>query len=106
MSQTLALFSKVIRKITKRLVEVQKAAISADIPEPSTRSTALAAAAPIAVPLEEELDEAGAGELSREKQRQREMIDSLDLKKYVARSFPPLCPRPMRSRLTLTPPTV
>ncbi|KAF8204236.1 DUF699-domain-containing protein [Mycena galopus ATCC 62051] len=80
-SQTLALFSKVIRKITKRLVDVQKAAIGADIPDPSTRTSTLAA--PIAMPLEEELDEAGEGEMSKEKQRQREMIDSLDLKKYA-----------------------
>lgn len=80
MSQTLALFSKIIRKITKRLVGIQKAAIGADIPDPSTRTSTLAAA-PITVPLEEELDEAGAGEMSKEKQRQREMIDSLDLKK-------------------------
>ncbi|KAK7063629.1 RNA cytidine acetyltransferase [Favolaschia claudopus] len=78
-SQTLALFSKVIRKITKRLVGVQKAAIGADIPEPTTALPA----APIAASLEEELDEAGAGEISKEKQRQREMIDSLDLKKYA-----------------------
>ncbi|KAJ6520530.1 GNAT acetyltransferase 2-domain-containing protein [Mycena sanguinolenta] len=82
-SQTLALFSKVVRKITKRLVDIQKAAISADMPDPPTRTSTLAASAPIAVPLEEELDEAGAGEMSKEKQRQREMIDSLDLKKYA-----------------------
>ncbi|KAJ6601138.1 GNAT acetyltransferase 2-domain-containing protein [Mycena vulgaris] len=84
-SQTLALFSKVIRKITKRLVGIQKAAISADIPDPS-RSSTLAGDkswAPLVVPLAEELDEAGAGEMSKEKQRQREMIDSLDLKKYA-----------------------
>ncbi|KAJ7665664.1 GNAT acetyltransferase 2-domain-containing protein [Mycena rosella] len=83
-SQTLALFSKVIRKITKRLVGIQKAAIGADIPDPSTRAPAGDKSwAPIAVPLAEELDEAGAGEMSKEQQRQREMIDSLDLKKYA-----------------------
>ncbi|KAF7347248.1 RNA cytidine acetyltransferase [Mycena venus] len=81
-SQTLALFSKVIRKITKRLVGIQKAAIGADIPDPSTRTSTLPTAS-ISVPLEEELDEAGAGEMSKEKQRQREMIDSLDLKKFA-----------------------
>ncbi|KAJ7447247.1 GNAT acetyltransferase 2-domain-containing protein [Mycena latifolia] len=83
-SQALALFSKIIRKLTKQLVGIQKAAIGADIPDPSTRSAALTGdRAPIAVPLAEELDEAGAGEMSKEKQRQREMIDSLDLKKYA-----------------------
>ncbi|KAJ7652167.1 GNAT acetyltransferase 2-domain-containing protein [Mycena polygramma] len=87
-SQTLALFSKVIRKITKRLVGIQKAAIGADIPDPSTRTaTAIAVMdkswAPLAVPLAEELDAAGAGEMSKEKQRQRDMIDSLDMKKYA-----------------------
>ncbi|KAJ6606812.1 GNAT acetyltransferase 2-domain-containing protein [Mycena sp. CBHHK59/15] len=88
-SQTLALFSKVIRKVTKRLVGIQKAAIGADIPDPSnpssraTGDTSAKSWAPIATSLEEELDEAGAGEISKEKQRQREMIDSLDLKKYA-----------------------
>ncbi|KAJ7851217.1 hypothetical protein B0H13DRAFT_2360246 [Mycena leptocephala] len=52
--------------------------VSADIPDPSTRTSTLAAA-PITVLLEEELDEAGAGEMSKEKQRQREMIDSTPL---------------------------
>ncbi|KAJ7608711.1 GNAT acetyltransferase 2-domain-containing protein [Roridomyces roridus] len=83
-SQTLALFSKVVRKITKRLVGIQKAAIGADIPDPSTSTTIrTVGAAPIAVSLEEELNEAGEGEMSKEKQRQRELIDSLDLKKYA-----------------------
>ncbi|KAJ7511854.1 GNAT acetyltransferase 2-domain-containing protein [Mycena galericulata] len=84
-SQTLALFSKVIRKITKRLVGIQKAAIGADIPDPSTRTAASTdkSWAPIPVSLDEELNEAGAGEINKEKQRQREMIDSLDLKKFA-----------------------
>jgi N-acetyltransferase 10 len=81
-SQTLALFTKIIRKLTKRLVGIQKAAIGADIPDPSTQNDASGKSwAPLTTTLEEELDEAGAGEMSKEKQRQREMIDSLDLKK-------------------------
>ncbi|KAJ7194724.1 GNAT acetyltransferase 2-domain-containing protein [Mycena pura] len=85
-AQTLALFSKVVRKITKRLVGIQKAAIGIDIPEPSTRPAALPAADSAvltAAALEEELDVAGAAVLGKEKQRQRDMIDSLDLKKYA-----------------------
>ncbi|KAF7302818.1 RNA cytidine acetyltransferase [Mycena kentingensis (nom. inval.)] len=85
-SQTLALFGKVVRKITKRLVAIQKAAIGADIPQAAPRpALALASdvgAATVAA-LADELEEAGAAEMSKEKQRQREMIDSLDLKKYA-----------------------
>ncbi|CAK5280828.1 unnamed protein product [Mycena citricolor] len=81
-SQTLALFSKVVAKLTKRLVAIQKDAISAELPEP-----AAAPAAPSDKPalpsLEAELDEAGAAEMSKDRQRQREMIDSLDLKQYA-----------------------
>nr|GAT55769.1 predicted protein [Mycena chlorophos] len=83
-SQTLALFGKLVRKITKRLVGIQKAAIGADIPEAAPRPAfAPETGAVTATALEDELEEAGAEELSKEKQRQREMIDSLDLKKYA-----------------------
>jgi len=86
-SQTLALFGKVVRKISKRLVNVQKAAISAEIPVASTSSQPLASAnqrerEPITATIEQELNEAGERETSQQKQRQREMIDSLDLTKY------------------------
>ncbi|KAJ7053920.1 GNAT acetyltransferase 2-domain-containing protein [Mycena amicta] len=83
-SQTLALFMKLVRKITKRLVGIQKAAIGADIPEAAPRPAFSAETGNVtAAALEEELDAAGAAELDKEKLRQREMIDSLDLKKYA-----------------------
>lgn len=88
-SQALALFVKVMRKINKKLVDVQKAAISAQMPEPtisritgdndiSTKSWE-----PVAISLEDELTEAGREVTSELKEKQREMIDALDLKKYA-----------------------
>ncbi|KAF9458787.1 DUF699-domain-containing protein [Collybia nuda] len=102
-SQTLALFSKIIRKITKRLVDTQKAAISATMPAPapgpssSTRprlggsgdaegegakgGMEATAWKPLDVSLEDELNEAGDEETSALSERQRALIDSLDLTK-------------------------
>jgi N-acetyltransferase 10 len=89
-SQVLALLVKVIRKITKRLVDIQKAAISAELPD-ATESrvdgdNATAAASqstwkPVETTLEDELNEAGDEATVALREKQRAMIDSLDLKK-------------------------
>lgn len=78
-----------IRKITKRLVDVQKDAILKEI-EPAPQSPSGAAHAPKAntdwkpleVSVEDELAEAGEEEMEslKRKERQRELINSLDLK--------------------------
>lgn len=89
MSQVLALFVKVVRKITKRLVDIQKAAISAELPDASaateSRVDAEAAAQntwkPVETTLEDELNEAGDQATTALREKQRAMIDSLDLKK-------------------------
>ena len=92
MSQTLALFVKIIRKITKRLVDIQKAAISAELPDASatmkSRIGADGASAaesttwkPVETALEDELNEAGDEATAALREKQRAMIDSLDLKK-------------------------
>ncbi|KAJ7593715.1 GNAT acetyltransferase 2-domain-containing protein [Mycena floridula] len=89
-SQILALLVKVVRKITKRLVDIQKQAISQDMerPAPTVVSSAEPAATkwtPLEKSVEDELDEAGEEEMStiQQRERQRELIDSLDLKKYA-----------------------
>jgi N-acetyltransferase 10 len=94
-SQALALFVKTIRKISKRLIEIQKSALEAEFPPPPTanetsdqRTTRAAEALekmkPVQVTIDAELKEAG-NEVTRElREKQREMINSLDLSKYVS----------------------
>jgi N-acetyltransferase 10 len=84
-SQALALFVKVARKISKKLVDIQKAAISAQMPDAPVPLAggggAVADWEPVGASLEEELTEAGREVTSELRERQREMIDALDLKK-------------------------
>ncbi|KAG6813649.1 hypothetical protein H0H92_008886 [Tricholoma furcatifolium] len=86
-SQGLALFVKVIRKISKRLVDIQKAAISAglpDAPKINTRDPTKAAEwQPVTTTLEEELDTAGDEATTALREKQRAMIDALDLTKFA-----------------------
>ena len=85
-SQVLAMFVKVMRKITKHLIGIQKEAISAQLPA-SGRATAnvgnpdLEDWRGVAHSIEEELDEAGDEETRALREKQRAMIDALDLKK-------------------------
>lgn len=85
-SQALALFVKIVRKILNRLMDIQKVAISAQIPEPSSTVLATLPAQPdqgenITASLDKELEAAGKEVTSSLKERQRQMLDSLDLKK-------------------------
>lgn len=87
-SQALALLVKVIRKISKHLVDIQKAAIRAELPDASVAAASRVETGqaptdwkPVAVSLEDELNEAGDEVTTALRERQREMIDSLDLKK-------------------------
>ncbi|KAK7677713.1 hypothetical protein QCA50_019265 [Cerrena zonata] len=91
-SQALALFTKIIRKISKRLLDIQKEAISATIPHAPSKNAApledvsggKAAGTtwkPVQTTLEDELKEAGDEVTKALKEKQREMIDSLDLSK-------------------------
>ena len=90
-NQVLALFIKVVRKITKHLQEIQKAAIEATVPDIRTSKPA-AVMRPLAQTVDEELAEAGKEakkQLANQeldiddemRARQREMIDRLDLSK-------------------------
>ncbi|KAL0961275.1 hypothetical protein HGRIS_006236 [Hohenbuehelia grisea] len=85
-SQTLALFAKIIRKISKHLIDVQKAEISASIPDLSAAESRVGNQSseswqPVQAALEQELDEAGNEVASVMREKQRAMIDSLDLRK-------------------------
>ncbi|VDC00414.1 unnamed protein product [Peniophora sp. CBMAI 1063] len=85
-SQTLALFVKLIRKITNRLQELKKEAIAADIPDKSAAPALPVAEKPkegAAKAIEMELDQAGDAATSALREKQRAMLDSLDLSKYA-----------------------
>jgi len=93
-SQILALFAKMIRKISKRLIDIQRAAISAEMPQANPKTGSLGLSShlegdktnagvtdSIAAAMVEELDQAGNEVTNAMKERQREMLSSLDLKK-------------------------
>lgn len=99
-SQALALFVKLIRKISTHLTEIQKAAIGATIPTASTSTSTALPSSRVGVAgdgedaemegmgqgmkgLEDELDKAGDEVTSEMKEKQRAMIDALDLSRYV-----------------------
>jgi len=88
------LFVKIIRKISKRLTDIRKVAITAQLPQISRtgplqvhnekdndKNDAMADHRPVETLLRDELDKAGE-EVTRDmREKQREMINSLDLKK-------------------------
>jgi len=82
-SQALALFAKVIRKIGKRLLDIQKEAIGASIPEALSLKEGEIRTdwKPVEISVEDELNEAGNEVTKALRERQRAMIDSLDLSK-------------------------
>jgi N-acetyltransferase 10 len=80
-SQALALFAKLVRKVSLALNEIQKAAVSAELPLPSTapRMPALNETGEPLPDLEEELEEAGEEVVSDIRAKQKEFIESLDI---------------------------
>ena len=109
-SQALALFNKLIRKISKKLTDIQKEAIGADIPvAPPPRNTerrvgdgsnsgeASEPWQPIETSVEDELNEAGDEATTALREKQRAMIETLDLSKYVRPSEPFRYPFPFIS---------
>ncbi|BFZ55964.1 N-acetyltransferase 10 [Savitreella phatthalungensis] len=92
-SQLLAMLTKVVRKISTHLREVQKAAYTAELPDEDERVLTLEheetvtngknVFKPLTQTLEEDLEE-GADEVRREqREKQREFIDALDLTQYA-----------------------
>lgn len=91
-NQALALFVKSIRKVNKRLTDVQKSALEAELPQPPTMdgtgdprslkaAETLEKMKPVGVTIDDELREAGDKVTRELKEKQREMINSLDLSK-------------------------
>ncbi|KAI9448800.1 DUF699-domain-containing protein [Lactarius psammicola] len=91
-SQALALFVKLIRKISGKLQDIQKAAIGSTIrapapaqvsQDPGTRISLVADAERGLKTMEEELDAAGDEATAALREKQRAMIDALDLSQYA-----------------------
>jgi N-acetyltransferase 10 len=93
-NQALAQFSKLIRKVTKQLQEIQRSAISATVPHETTvveRKLVTNAASggatsdwrPMEQTIDDELREAGDEVTGKMREVQREMVDALDLSKCV-----------------------
>ncbi|KAH8977238.1 DUF699-domain-containing protein [Lactarius akahatsu] len=89
-SQALALFVKLIRKISGKLQDIQKAAISSTIRAPThapqgpdTRISLVADAERGLKTMEAELDAAGDAATATLREKQRAMIDALDLSQYA-----------------------
>ena len=93
-SQILALLVKIVKKISKKLIDIQKAAISAELPVPNTAVNRVNGDntdgrtnwKPIETSIQAELDDAGDEVTKGLKERQRELIDSLDLQRCVSSS--------------------
>ena len=86
-AQTIALFVNIVRKISKQLTDIQKAAMGATIPEAATAPTIRVDGEwesrttdwkPVEVSLDDELREASDNATNALREKQREMIDSLD----------------------------
>ena len=90
-SQILALLVKIVKKISRKLIDIQKAAISAELPVPNTAVNRVDGDntdgrtnwKPIETSIQAELDDAGDEVTRGLKERQRELIDSLDLQRFV-----------------------
>lgn len=85
-SQSLALFIKIVKKISKRLNDVQRQAISAEMPEEPAASRidgdgSATTWKPVETSLTDELKDAGDEVTKSLREKQRQMIDSLDLSK-------------------------
>lgn len=89
-SQTLAMFAKVVRKVTNSFRDLVTKAIDAEMPVLKDDAVDEMDGvekddtfAPLEQTLEEDLEEGGAEVMSELKAKQRELIDSLDLTKYA-----------------------
>ena len=84
-AQVLAMFIKTIKKFSNAFREIEKAAVEKEIPmEPRANGNANGDTfVPLERDLEEEMEEAGDEVVSALKEKQRELINSLDLEKYA-----------------------
>ncbi|KAL1413093.1 N-acetyltransferase 10 [Vanrija albida] len=79
--QVLALFGKLVRRATRHLEDIQKAAVGADLPAeaPSSGPTF----APAATTVEEDIAEAASEEKQRARAAQRELLGTLDMAEFA-----------------------
>jgi N-acetyltransferase 10 len=87
--QVMAMFIKIIKKVSTAFREIEKAALEKEIPHEPQNNGDFGDVVKTFVPLEQELDdemeEAGNEVVSALKEKQRELINALDLQKYVLR---------------------
>jgi len=84
-SQALALFAKLVRKISTALNEIQKVAVTSELPPPPShvRMGALNSALQSTLPeLTEELEQAGEEAASALRAKQKAFVESLDISQY------------------------
>ena len=82
--QVMAMFIKVIKKASSAFREIEKAAVEKEIPaepEKNGKVNGEDKFAPLEEDLDEEMEEAGNEVVSALKEKQRELINSLDLQK-------------------------
>jgi len=86
-AQVMAMFMKVIKKACTTFREIEKAAIEKEIPLEPQRNGDLDGPEmflPLEQDLDDEMEEAGNEVVSALREKQRELINSLDLSKYTS----------------------
>jgi len=82
--QLMAMFIKIIKKVSSAFREIEKTALMDELPAEQRENGAVndeTAFAPLEEDLDEEMEEAGNEAISALKEKQRELINSLDLQK-------------------------
>lgn len=82
--QLMAMFIKIIKKVSSAFREIEKTALMDELPAEQRENGAVndeTAFAPLEEDLDEEMEEAGNEAVSALKEKQRELINSLDLQK-------------------------
>jgi N-acetyltransferase 10 len=82
--QLMAMFIKIIKKVSSAFREIEKSALMDELPAEQRENGAVndeTAFAPLEEDLDEEMEEAGNEAVSALKEKQRELINSLDLQK-------------------------
>lgn len=83
--QVMAMFIKIIKKVSSAFREIEKAAVEKEIPQEAYGNGDLNGEenfVPLEQSLDDEMEEAGNEVVSALKEKQRELINSLDLSKY------------------------
>jgi N-acetyltransferase 10 len=88
--QVMAMFIKIIKKVSSAFREIEKAAVEKEIPQEAYGNGDLNGEenfVPLEQSLDDEMEEAGNEVVSALKEKQRELINSLDLSKYYLRQI-------------------